>query len=60
MEQKKVMLSVKEVQEKIGCCKEYSYRLMNSNQFPTIKIGRMRFVHEDILNSWLRGEYNKG
>jgi hypothetical protein len=33
---------------------------MNSNSFPTVKIGRMTLVHKDVFEEWLKGEKISG
>jgi predicted DNA-binding transcriptional regulator AlpA len=53
---KKIMLSTRDVQQLIGCGRDHAYQLMNSNQFPTIKVGRMRFVNEEIFLQWTQGK----
>lgn len=52
------MLSVKDVINVLKCGRETGYVLMNSNQFPTIKLGRRLFVHKDVFDKWIKGELN--
>ena len=52
----KVMLCVKDVREIMGIGRDRSYELMQSKQFPTVKVGKKVLVHKDVFDKWLKGE----
>lgn len=54
--QEKVMLAVKDVQRIMGIGRDASYVVMNSNSFPTVKVGKKLYVHKEVLDKWLKGE----
>jgi len=47
------MLSAKDLTEIIGS-RALAYRLLNTQGFPVIRLGRRLLVREDSLNTWLK------
>lgn len=47
------MLDVKDIQGIFKCSKNTAYKLMHSDGFPSIKIGRKMLISASSLNKWL-------
>lgn len=47
------MLDVKDIQGIFKCSKNTAYRLIHSDGFPSIKVGRKMLVPVTSLNKWL-------
>lgn len=48
-----VMLTVKDIQEILHIGRDTAYRLVRSNGFPSIIIGRSIRIPEDEFNRWI-------
>ena len=48
-----MLLTVKELQELLKIGRDKAYSLMHAKSFPSMKIGRRYFVHEQALQEWL-------
>ena len=53
------MLTIKDVQNRLGICKNNAYKLIKLPNFPTIKIGRKYLIPEDEFNVWVKNSINK-
>jgi len=47
------MLSAKDLTEIVGS-RTLAYRLLNTNGFPTVRLGKRLLVREDRLEEWLQ------
>ncbi|HJV45855.1 MAG TPA: helix-turn-helix domain-containing protein [Bacillota bacterium] len=55
MEQKKVMIGVKDIMRKMGIGRDRAYEIIKRGEFHTIKVGRRYLTHEDVFDKWLKG-----
>ena len=53
------MLTIKDVQNRLGICKNNAYKLIKLPNFPTIKIGRKYLIPEDEFETWIKNSINK-
>lgn len=53
------LLTVKDIQNRIGCGRSKVYEVVNSNGFPKIKIGKQFYVPEDEFNKWVSRHIGK-
>ncbi|EFH87236.1 helix-turn-helix domain-containing protein [Ktedonobacter racemifer] len=49
-----VLLSVADVAIQLGVCRQTVYTLIYKHGLPSMLVGRMRKVHPDSLNGWLK------
>lgn len=49
----KLILTVTDVQQALGCGKRQAYELANRADFPTIRIGRKIVIPRDAFLRWL-------
>lgn len=49
----KQLLTVKELQDYLNCCSTIAYRLVHTDGFPVVRLGRKILVPVDRLNEWL-------
>lgn len=49
-----MLLTPREVQEKLGLSRDRTYGLMHLKGFPRIKIGNRYYIEEDELQSFLK------
>lgn len=54
-----VLLTVQDIQEIFKMRRSTAYKLMDSSSFPTVKIGRTRYVRLEDLKEFLRENVNK-
>ena len=47
------LLKAKDISNIIGCGINKAYAIMNSDSFPTITIGRNKYVYEEKFKEWL-------
>jgi len=59
METGKIMLGVTDIMKKMGIGRDRAYEIIKSGEFPSIKVGRRFLVHEQVFESWLKGEISK-
>jgi excisionase family DNA binding protein len=59
MQKDNTMIGVKEIMEILGVCRQTAYKLLNSNEFHVIRIGRKYRVHKEVFENWLKGEKKK-
>jgi hypothetical protein len=52
----KVMLDVNDVMNLMGICKPKAYEIFKSGEFHVVRAGRKYMVHNEIFDSWLKGE----
>ena len=50
--------TVKDVQEILKISRTAAYKLINSNQFPVIRIGRSVRIPIDGFNRWTQAQYS--
>lgn len=48
----KTFLRVSDVQRIIGCGRDTAYKIMRSEGFPSITIGRQRYVSPEAFERW--------
>lgn len=48
-----ILLTTKELQQKLGISQDKSYALMHAAAFPSIKIGGRYYVEDGKLRTWL-------
>lgn len=48
-----LLLTTKELQQKLGVSRDKSYALMHAAAFPSIKLGGRYYVEESKLKAWL-------
>ena len=48
------LLTVKNIQNKLQISKDMAYKLVNTDGFPSIKIGRTIRVPEEEFNKWVK------
>ena len=53
-ENKKQILSVKDVQNILGCSKNKAYSIVGAQGFPKIKIGKQFYIPEEEFQKWIR------
>lgn len=53
------MLTIRDIQDNLGIGKNNAYRLIQSPNFPKIKIGRKYLIPENEYNSWIQNNLNK-
>lgn len=53
----KVMIGVDEIMQKMGIGRNRAYDIIRKKELPTIRVGRRYLIHNDVFDSWLRGEY---
>ena len=49
-----MLLSTKDLQEKLKISRDRAYALMRSSAFPSIKLGGRYYVAEIEVNDWLK------
>jgi excisionase family DNA binding protein len=54
----KVTLNVTEVAELMGVHRNTVYKLANEGQIPCVRVRDRILFHKDVIEAWLRGEYN--
>lgn len=47
------LLTVKDLQDTIGCSRNMAYKLMHSRAFPSFKIGKKYYVSQEKFSKWL-------
>jgi len=47
-------LTVKELQNIIGCSSNKAYKIIKIKGFPKIRIGKNYYIDKDLLEKWLR------
>jgi excisionase family DNA binding protein len=55
----RVMLSVTDIMKIMGVGRDRAYEIIKRGEFPSIKVGRRFLVHEQVFESWLKGETTK-
>ncbi|MEX1377133.1 MAG: helix-turn-helix domain-containing protein [Eubacteriales bacterium] len=50
------MLNASEISEVLGISKAKAYELMNSREFPTLRIGKRMMVSKEQLIHWINKE----
>jgi len=50
-----LLLSVADVAVKLGVCRQTVYNFIYHEGLPTVQVGRIRRVHPDSLEDWIRG-----
>ncbi|WP_019242196.1 MULTISPECIES: helix-turn-helix domain-containing protein [Bacillus] len=53
----KNVLDVKDIQEYLGIGRSKAYDLVNSGEFPVVRIGKLIKVSRPVFESWLNGEH---
>jgi excisionase family DNA binding protein len=53
------MLGVTDIMKKMGVGRDRAYEIIKRGEFPSIKVGRRFLVHEQVFESWLKGENPK-
>ena len=48
------LLTVKEIKEALQVSKDMAYKIVNTDGFPSIKIGRTIRVPEDEFDKWIK------
>lgn len=48
------LLTVEKIQEIFSCGRRQAYELVNSEGFPSLRIGRKILVPEDELTNWVK------
>jgi excisionase family DNA binding protein len=48
-----LILTVKDIQEILGIGKRVAYELMERNDFPMVRIGRLKRVNRDSFFNWI-------
>ncbi|NOU92245.1 helix-turn-helix domain-containing protein [Paenibacillus sp. LMG 31456] len=59
MKNERIMLGVTDIMKKMGIGRDRAYEIMKKGEFPSIKVGRRFLVHEQVFDSWLKGEILK-
>lgn len=54
-----LLLKVKDVQKVLGVSKNVAYELVNSKNFPAVRIGRSFRVPKEGLKAWLEKQAGK-
>jgi hypothetical protein len=54
-EQYPSVLEAKHIQKILGIGERQTYELLNSNQFHTVRVGRMIKVSKDVFLRWMEG-----
>jgi excisionase family DNA binding protein len=49
-----LLLSVADVAVKLGVCRQTVYNFIYRESLPTVQVGRIRRVHPDSLEDWIR------
>jgi excisionase family DNA binding protein len=49
-----LLLSVADVAVKLGVCRQTVYNFIYREGLPTVQVGRIRRVHPDSLEGWIR------
>ena len=53
------MLTIKDVQNRLGICKNNAYKLIKLPNFPTIKIGRKYLIPQEEFENWIQKSLHK-
>lgn len=56
MPARKLAYSIKEAADAVGLCRSSIYRLMATDELPSIKIGKRRLISADVLNRLVTGK----
>lgn len=54
---KKVLLGIREIMSKTGFGRDTVNDIMDSGELYVVKVGKRQYVHEEVLDKWLKGEY---
>ena len=54
-----LLLSIADVAVQLGVCRQTVYNLIYRQGLPTVQVGRIRRVHPDSLNSWIKDHEQK-
>ena len=52
------LYSIKEIQDDLKCSRTKVYKILHSNGFPKIKIGRQYYIPEKHYREWLERNVN--
>ncbi len=55
----KSVLTIKEMMELLGICRNTAYKLIALEGFPVIRIGSKYLIPVDGLREWLKANYGK-
>ena len=55
----KLVLTLKEMSELLGICRNTAYKLVASEGFPVIRVGRKYLIPVDGLREWLKTNSGK-
>lgn len=53
------MLTIKDVQNRLGICKNNAYKLIKLPNFPVIKIGRKYLIPQTEFENWIQKSLHK-
>lgn len=53
---KKVLLGIRDIMSKTGFGRNTVNVIMDSGELYVVKVGKRQYVHEDVLDKWLKGE----
>jgi excisionase family DNA binding protein len=53
---KRILLTVKDLAEMMGVCKDLIYAESRKGNIPTIRIGNRYLFHPEAIEQWLRGQ----
>lgn len=56
----KLVLSVADIQQALGCGRRQAYELANSADFPAIRLGRKIVIPRDAFLRWLEKQAEQG
>jgi len=56
---KKVLLGISRIMSKTGWGRDTVNDIMDSGELHVVKVGKRQYVHEEVLDKWLKGEYRK-
>lgn len=55
----KKFLSVKDIQNYLGCSRNKAYSIVHSNGFPKIRIGKQFYIPESDFEKWINRNLDK-
>lgn len=58
MDNKKIIIDLKELSLKLGISVSMIRKLIYNNEIPTMKIGNRYYFHLDIIDKWLISKHN--